>query len=114
MVTSFSFLKEKFCFFYKKYINVKYPDISFHQLKKTLKTNLFSCLYHLLEKLEVKLIYLEKEINITKLSAFYTARKLYLQNSNIEYDDSNITELHHIISWLVIHKSTQLKGIASD
>jgi hypothetical protein len=37
-----------------------------------------------------------------------------LEKKGIEYDDSNITELHNIISWLVIHKSTQLKGIASD
>ena len=98
----------------KDLIGLKYPEISFNQLKNTLKTNIFSCLYQLLEKLEAKLIYLEKEINVTKLSAFYTARKLYLKKKNIEYDDSNITELHNIVSWLVIHKSTQLKGIASD
>ena len=33
---------------------------------------------------------------------------------NVSYDDSKINELHNIINWLVIHKSTQLKGIASD
>jgi len=48
------------------------------------------------------------------LHAFYTARTLYLKKIGVEYDDTNITELHNIISWLVIHKSTQLKGIASD
>lgn len=30
------------------------------------------------------------------------------------YDDENITEYHDIINWEIIHKSTQLKGIASD
>ena len=67
-----------------------------------------------MEQLEVKLIYLEKEINVTKLYSFYTARTLYLSKKGIDYDDSNIKELHHIVSWLVIHRSTQLKGIASD
>jgi hypothetical protein len=64
--------------------------------------------------LEIKLIYLEKEINATKINAFYTARTLLLKKRNIKYDDANITELHSIVSWLVIHRSTQLKGIVSD
>ena len=46
--------------------------------------------------------------------SFYTSRTLYLKKIGLHYDDSNLKELHHIINWLVIHKSTQLKGIASD
>ena len=41
-------------------------------------------------------------------------RKIYLKNYNITYDDSRITEYHDIINWLIIHKSTQMKGIAAD
>ena len=37
-----------------------------------------------------------------------------MKKRKIDYDDSNITELHNIVSWLVIHRSTQLKGIVSD
>ena len=62
----------------------------------------------------LKLIFLEKEINVTKLVSFYTMRKIYLRNNNITYDDSKITEYNDIINWLIIHKSTQLKGIAAD
>ena len=60
------------------------------------------------------MFYLEKEINVTKLASFYNIRTSFLKTRNINYDDSNITELHNIISWLVLHKSTKLKGIASD
>lgn len=96
-------------------IGIKYPQILFDNIKSNLfKKNLISSLFEFMEQLEVKLIYLEKEINVTKLHSFYTARKLYLEKKQIEYDDSNLTELHNIVSWLVIHKSTQLKGIASD
>ena len=81
---------------------------------KIINKKLISSLIEFLGQLEVKLIYLEKEINVTKLYSFYTSRTLYLKKKGIYYDDSNIKELHNIISWLVIHKSTQLKGIASD
>ena len=99
----------------KDMIGIKYPEIMFDDIKSKIKNNkLIYSLFEFLEQLEVKLIYLEKEINVTKLYSFYTARTLYLQKKGIDYYDSNITELHHIVSWLVIHKSTQLKGIASD
>ena len=99
----------------KDMIGYKYPEIMFNTIKKNLHNHwLFSSLNQLIDQLEIKLIYLEKEINVTKLNSFYTTRTLYLEKKGIEYDDSNITELHNIISWLVIHKSTQLKGIDSD
>ena len=37
-----------------------------------------------------------------------------MKDKNTDYNDSDIREFHIIMSWLVIHKSTQLKGIASD
>ena len=99
----------------KDMIGLKYPMILYDQLKIGLiQKNLTFTLIEFLRQLEIKLFYLEKEINVTKLNSFYNIRTLYLKGRNIKYDDSNITELHNIISWLVIHKSTQLKGIASD
>ena len=99
----------------KDMIGIKYPEIKFDNIKsKIINNKLISSLILFLEQLEVKLIYLEKEINVTKLYSFYTSRTLYLKEKGIYYDDSNLTELHNIVSWLVIHKSTQLKGIASD
>ena len=96
-------------------IGLKYPEIMFEQIKSDIINNKFiSSLIDFLEQLEIKLIYLEKEINATKINAFYTARTLLLKERNIEYDDANINELHNIVSWLVIHRSTQLKGIVSD
>jgi hypothetical protein len=98
-------------------IGLTYPEINFNLVKSNLLKNHslpISILYDLLEQLEIKLIYLEKEINATKINAFYTARTLLLKKRNIKYDDANITELHSIVSWLVIHRSTQLKGIVSD
>ena len=112
-------LKEKATNFYntidKDMIGLHYPEISFEEIKANLMNNKFkSSLIKFLEELEIKLIYLEKEINATKINAFYTARTLLLKERNIKYDDSNITELHNIVSWLIIHRSTQLKGIVSD
>ena len=99
----------------KDMVGLKYPEILYDKLKFDLTyKNITNFLIDFLEQLEIKLIYLEKEINVTKLISFFTNRNLYLEKNNIIYDDSNITELHNIISWLVIHKSTQLKGIASD
>jgi len=101
----------------KDMIGLIYPEINFSQFKSILLKNQFlpiSILYEFLEQLEIKLIYLEREINATKINAFYTARTLLLKKRNIEYNDANITELHNIVSWLVIHRSTQLKGIVSD
>lgn len=94
---------------------MNYPEIPFEEIKSNLiNDGLISTLYDFMIQLEKKLIYLEKEINVTKLTSFYTARTLYLKQMKVNYDDSKIKELHDIISWLVIHKSTQLKGIASD
>ena len=99
----------------KDMIGMKYPEIDFEKIRNNLNSlKLISSLSEFMEQLEIKLIYLEKEINITKLASFYTSRKLVLDNLNVKYGDSNLKELHDIISWLVIHKSTQLKGIASD
>lgn len=99
----------------KDMVGIKYPEIMFDDIKEKLtNNNLIYSLYEFLEQLEIKLFYLEKEINVTKLYSFYTSRTLYLKEKGIDYNDSNIKELHHIVSWLVIHKSTQLKGIASD
>lgn len=101
----------------KDMIGLIYPEINFNRIKSDLLKNHFlpiSILYDFLEQLEIKLIYLEKEINATKINAFYTARTLLLKDRNITYDDANITEFHNIVSWLVIHRSTQLKGIVSD
>ena len=99
----------------KDLIGIKYPEIMFDDIKsKIINKKLISSLIEFLEQLEVKLIYLEKEINVTKLYSFYTSRTLYLKKKGVYYNDSDVNELHNIISWLVIHKSTQLKGIASD
>ena len=96
-------------------IGVKYPDILYDKLKKDiLNGKILSSIIDFLTQLQIKLIYLEKEINVTKLNAFYTSRTLYLKNRNVKYDDAEIREFNDIINWLVIHKSTQLKGIASD
>lgn len=99
----------------KDMIGIIYPEIMFDKIKTDLINNkTISSLISFIDQLQVKLLYLEKEINVTKLHSFYTARTLYLKKRNIYYDDDNIKDLHNIISWLVIHKSTQLKGIASD
>ena len=96
-------------------IGLKYPEVYFDKFKSDLNNGKFiSNFYNFLTQLETKLIYLEKEINVTKINAFYTARTLYLEKKKVKYDDSKITKFHEIMSWLVIHKSTQLKGIASD
>ena len=96
-------------------IGLKYPEISFDKIKNDIqKGEIISSFHEFLTQFEEKLLYLEKEINVTKLNAFYTARTTYLQKNDISYDDSNIKEFHEIMSWLVIHKSTQIKGIASD
>ena len=96
-------------------IGLKYPEISFDKIKSDIQNGkIISSFYEFLSQFEEKLLFLEKEINVTKLNAFYTARTIYLQKNGIVYDDSKIKEFHEIMSWLVIHKSTQLKGIASD
>ena len=99
----------------KEMIGLYYPEIIFDKLKAGLKNlNIISTLVEFFNQMETKLIYLEKEINVTKKVSFYTSRKLYLKHLNISYDDTNITELHKIVNWITIHKSDQLKGIASD
>lgn len=99
----------------KDMVGWKYPDILFDELRKKLINNeILPLIKELLNQLEIKLIFLEKEINITKLVSFYTARKIYLEKNKIYYNDNKIEEIHNIISWTVIHKTTPLKGIASD
>ena len=96
-------------------IGLKYPEILYDKLKQDIANGLIpSSLIDFLTQLQIKLIYLEKEINVTKLNTFYTSRTIYLKKKNIDYNDSDIRVFHTIMSWLVIHKSTQLKGIASD
>lgn len=105
----------------KDLIGLSYPEIEFEELKnnisymkKLINDPLIRQFNEFLTQLEIKLIYLEKEINVTKLFTFYSIRTNYLKNYNVEYNDENITELHNIINWEVIHRSNQLKGIASD
>lgn len=99
----------------KDMIGLKYPEIMYDNLKTSyIRGNKTLSFVDFLTQLEIKLIYLEKEINTTKLNSFYTTRLLYLKNLNISYDDSKIKEYNDIVNWLIIHKSTQLKGIASD
>ena len=94
---------------------MSYPEINFETLKdKLINDSLVTIFYNFLTELEIKLIYLEKEINVTKLFSFYSIRTNYLKNHRVIYNDANISELHNIINWEVIHKSNQLKGIASD
>ena len=99
----------------KDMIGLEYPEIYYDKLKFELtEKNVIKTIIDFLVQLEAKLIYLEKEVNVTKISTFFHIRTSYLEKMKVKYDDSNINELHNIISWLVIHKSTQLKGIASD
>ncbi len=99
----------------KDMIGLVYPEINFDKIKYDLMNYKYvSSMIEFLKQLEIKLIFLEREINATKINAFYTARTQLLKERNIEYHDSNITELHNIVSWLIIHRSTQLKGIVSD
>lgn len=68
----------------KDMIGLKYPEINFDIIKNYLIENKITfALYEFLEQLEIKLIYLEKEINITKLNSFYTTRTLYLKKNKV-------------------------------
>jgi len=99
----------------KEMIGLYYPDLNYDKIKEKLNNfNIIEALVDLVNQLEIKLIYLEKEINITKIISFYTSRKYYLNEHKIEYDEQNITQLHEIVNWIIIHQSNQLKGIASD
>ena len=99
----------------KEMIGLYYPEINFDKIKEKLKNlNIIDSLIDLVNQLEIKLIYLEKEINMIKPISLYTSRKYFLKENNITYNEKNITELHEIINWIIIHKSNQLKGIASD
>ena len=52
----------------KEMIGLYYPEIDFDKIKsKIINFNLISALIDLINELEIKLIYMEKEINITKL-----------------------------------------------
>jgi hypothetical protein len=110
-----SSLNKNFSNIDKEMIGLKYPEIDFDKIKINLNvSNIINSFVNLMNQLEIKLIYLEKEINVTKLVSFYTARKIKLDKNNATYDEYNLTELYQIINWIVIHKSNQLKGIASD
>ena len=99
----------------KDMIGLYYPEIKYDEIKNKLKNfNIISSLVDLINQLEIKLIYLEKEINLVKEISFYTSRTLYLDKNKIEYNEDHIDELHELINWVTIHKSNQLKGIASD
>ena len=96
-------------------IGLKYPNIKYDKIKSGLYNyNIIASLIQFINQIEVKLIYLEKEINLTKIVSFYSSRKNFLKEKKINYEETKITELHDIINWLIIHKSDQLKGIASD
>jgi len=99
----------------KDMIGLNYPEIDYKGIKQDLKKGkILSSLFCFLQQLETKLIYLESEINATKIFSFYTSRTLYLDKKRVKYDDSNIIKFHQMVSWLTIHRSTQLKGLASD
>lgn len=99
----------------KDLIGLYYPDINYDKIKKDIQnSNIIESLIELINQIETKLIFLEKEINVTKLVSFYISRKNFLNERNITYDENNLKELHDIINWIIIHKSNQLKGIASD
>jgi len=99
----------------KDMIGLYYPDINYDKIKKgIINFNITESLIELINQIETKLIFLEKEINVTKLVSFYISRKHFLKERNITYDENNLKELHDIINWIIIHKSNQLKGIASD
>lgn len=99
----------------KDLVGMTYPDINFEEFKKDLiNGSLKKCFFYFMDKLQDKLIYLEKEINVTKLFSFYSIRTSYLKKRKIQYDDEIINKLDNIVNWAVIHESNQLKGIASD
>ena len=99
----------------KEMIGLQYPEINFDRIKLRLrKLNIIDPLIDLINQLEIKLIYLEKEINITKSNSFYTSRKYFLKENNITYNERSQNELHDMVNWIIIHKSNQLKDIASD
>ena len=99
----------------KELIGLYYPDINFTQIKARLMNfNIIASIIELINELENKLIYLEKDINLTKIVSFYTSRKILLKGAKIQYNEKNLTELHEKVNWITIHKSNQLKGIASD
>ena len=56
-------------------IGLVYPEINFDKIKYDLMNYKYvSNMIEFLKQLEIKLIFLEREINATKINAFYTAR----------------------------------------
>ena len=99
----------------KEMIGLYYPEINFDEIKNKLKNlKIIRSLVDFINQIEIKLIYLEKEINLTKKFSFYNIRKSLLEKINVTYNDDNITEVHELVNWIIIYKSNQLKGIASD
>ena len=75
----------------KEMIGLYYPEINFDKIKVKLKNlNIIDSLIDLINQLEIKLIYLEKEINIIKPISFYTSRKYFLKENNIIYNEKNV------------------------
>ena len=72
----------------KEMIGLHYPEINFDKINVGLKKKkIIDSLLDLINQLEIKLIYLEKEINVTKLISFYTSRKYFLKENNITYNE---------------------------
>ena len=78
-----SSLNKNFSSIDKEMIGLNYPEIDFEKIKINLNvSNIINSFVNLMNQLEIKLIYLEKEINVTKLVSFYTARKIKLDKNN--------------------------------
>jgi hypothetical protein len=68
-------------------IGLKYPEILYDKLKQDISNGLISSSFiDFLTQLQIKLIYLEKEINATKSNTFYTLKTIYLKTKNIASD----------------------------
>ena len=64
----------------KEMIGLHYPEIFYDEIKNKLKNlNIIRSLVDFINQIEIKLIYLEKEINLTKIFSFYTSRTLFLE-----------------------------------
>ena len=66
----------------KDMVGLEYPEIFFEKLRNGLEEkNQINTLIDFFDQLEAKLIYLEKEINVTKLSTFFHIRTSYLKKT---------------------------------
>ncbi len=54
-------------------VGLEYPEINFEDIKlELINGKLLHSLYKFFQQLQCKLIYLEKEINVTRLFSYYT------------------------------------------